>query len=116
MMKKRGYLQHTTPQCSAKTLSTRLAGDGVLTADDQTSDGRRCQGREHTRDQSRYSQSGDVTATARGELTKDTDLDTERSNVAESTERVCGNEETARSQSLELLALREHLESVVLVL
>lgn len=69
-----------------------------------------CQSRHDTSGQGGEGQPGDITTTAGGQLRQDTNLDTERANVAESTEGVRGNEVRTRRQlfvQLQILQLEE---------
>lgn len=101
-------------------LASCLTGTGKvlgLVGDDETGDGGRGQCSKNTRDEGRDSQAGDVTATRGGELAENTNLDTERTDVAETAESVGGDESGSGSEVLiAILAAGEGGESVVLVL
>lgn len=89
---------------------------GELGSNDQTSDGSRGQGRENTGNQGRQGKSRDVTATGRGQLAQNTNLDTQRANVAEAAEGVGGNELGAR-RHLGVVWIGGHgVEGIVLIL
>lgn len=98
-----------------------LAGGkvGQLVGDDETSDTGRGEGGQDTGDQGRDGKTGNVTTASGGELAENTDLDTERTNVAETAESVGGDELGSRGHAVVLgggVLGGEVGESVVLVL
>lgn len=89
---------------------------GELGGNDKTGDGGRGQGREDTSDEGRKGKSGDVTTTGRGQLAQNTNLDTQRANVAEAAESVGGNELGARRHVGVVIVGGHGVEGIVLVL
>lgn len=86
---------HSSPHDPGPTLSgvDRLCGllDGKvrdLGSDDQPRNARRCQRRKHTRDQRRKGKTRDIATALGRELAQDTNLDTERANVAKAADGI----------------------------
>lgn len=98
-------------------LRLRFAGEvGDLGGDDETSHGSGCQSGDDTRDESRNSQFSHITTTGRSNLSEDTNLNTQRADVAETAKGICGNESGARRQIFVVLVSGEIVEAVVFVL
>ena len=102
------------PPIYLRALSNREVRN--LGSDHQPSNGRRRQRRKDTRDQRRECQSRDITTALGRELTEDTDLDTERANVAKAAYGVCGNELRAGGEVGVVRVGGEGREGIVFVL
>lgn len=87
-----------------------------MAGDDKTGDTGRGQGSQDTRDQSRDGKSRDVTTARWGELAKDTNLNTEGTNVAETAEGVGGDETGSGAEVGIVLRVDESVKGIVLVL
>lgn len=87
-----------------------------LVRDDKTSNCSRGEGGKDTRNQGRESEARNITGASRGQLRQNTNLDTERADVAESTESIGCNELGARAEIGVSRVRGESMESVVLVL
>lgn len=88
----------------------------VLVGDDQTGDRGRGERGEDARDKGGERQAGDVGRSLGRKLTKDTDLDTERANVAEAAARVRGDETRSGGETGVLGAGGQSRKGVVFVL
>ncbi len=87
-----------------------------LGRNNETGNTGRSQSGQDTGNQSRYSKLGDVTSTRGGELTEDTDLDTQGTNVAEAAKGVGGDELRAGRQGGVVRLVGKGSEGIVLVL
>lgn len=87
-----------------------------LVCDDETSNSSRGKSRKDTRNQGRESETRNVSGASRGQLGQNTNLDTERTDVAKSAESIGGNELGARAEVGVRCVGGESMESVVLVL
>lgn len=82
----------TTTTRSSPSLAGRANKVGELVRHHQTCDAGRGKGSKNTRAKRRKGQGGHVSSSGRCELTQDTNLNTERANVAEPAESVGGDE------------------------
>lgn len=109
----RGSLLHVSNGCRLQVVGQERRGLG---GDNHSGNGGRGKGSEDTRDQSRDSQSRDISSTLGSELTQDTDLNTEGTDVTESTTCV-GGDKLGSSGQIGVFSVRgESCKGVVLVL
>jgi hypothetical protein len=87
-----------------------------LGSNDKTCHGGRRQGREHAGNEGRNSQARDISTTRRSQLSKNTDLNSQGADVAETTASVGGNQTRTVSELTSLAEGLELTESDVLVL
>jgi hypothetical protein len=107
------YTHHIIPRLLVSCKVGQLGGD------DETSDTGRGESSQDTGDQSRDGKTGNVTTTSGGELAENTNLDTQRTDVAETAEGVGGDELGAGGEAVVLrggIVGGEVGEGVVLVL